>query len=126
MKKRQKASDLFDEAGFFYGRKANFNEAFPEIDEASASVEEFGKGAAGGRRRIFDKNNLGQYIDCSNPLCYGGGADIGRFLRTMIANGKTHDETTLPCMGDEGSPKGKKIRHKCLNEFKISIDIKYK
>ena len=67
-----------------------FKEAFPQIQDITVRVEESGKG-------VYEDFNIllytidnppGEYIDCSNPLCYGGGFSIGQILRQMVRDKK--------------------------------------
>ena len=75
--------------------------------------------------RAYDENTLGEYIDCSNRLCYGGGFSIGQVLREMVDGKQTHRETTRGCRGYEGSPKGRRRYRSCVNHWKITVDIEY-
>jgi len=126
--KRQKASDVFRESDFVFGRKVSFNEAFPEIEDLTVEVEEWGQGIDDwNRQRVYQKQYFpGEYINCSNPLCYNGGFSIGSILHAMIRKKQTELETEKGCQGNEGSQKGKRIYGKCMNFFKIKVFIKYK
>lgn len=125
---RQKASDVFRESNLAFAKKVSFDEAFPEIEDLTVEVEESGHGVSDWHRKsTYRKQNLpGQYIDCSNPLCYNGGFSIGLILRQMVRNKQTELETSKLCQGNEGSPKGRRIYGKCMNFFEIKVSIKYK
>lgn len=124
-KYRPKASELFQKRGPFFGEKVSFEKAFPTIEDVLVEVKEQGQGAFGDKIR-YKKSSIGEYIDCSNPLCYNGGFSIGRILRKMIENKQTELETSKFCKGYEGSPKGKRRYRNCINRFKIKVNIKYK
>jgi hypothetical protein len=124
-----KASDVFGEADYAFhsGPTLSFEEAFPGIEEVLIEVEEIGDGVdrdSGCRR--YKKDSFGEYINCSNPVCYNGGFSIGGVLRYMIASRQSDFETTKGCQGYEGSPKGKRYYRRCFNRFKIRVHIDYR
>ena len=124
---RMKASDVFQETDFFFGKKVPFAEAFPEFKNVSVEVEEIGKGSHYGPiKRWYTEKNLGEYIDCSNTICYNGGFKIGEILREMVKNKQNDLEITRHCQGYEGSPKGRKNYGPCFNYFNIKVHIEYK
>jgi len=130
IKDRKKASDVFREWRPVFGEKSSFKEAFPEIDDLKIECKETGHLGS-----VFNnetshyysiENPPGEYIDCSNPLCYNGGFSIGRVLREMIRNKEMEKEGSEICKGYEGSPKGRRRYRNCLNFFKYKVKIKYK
>lgn len=128
---RMKASDVFRETNFLFSRKASFDEAFPEIEDIVIEVAEDGHGVRHwGRddpKRIYKKPHLpGEYVDCSNPLCYNGGVSVGSIIRDMVRERATKRETSEICHGYEGSPKGRRKYSSCMNFFKVKISITYK
>lgn len=125
---RQKASDVFREANFVFGKKVSFAEAFPQIDNLVIEVEERGHDIwKGGNKKTYGIDYLpGEYINCSNPLCYNGGFSIGEILRDMVNNKKTEMETSEICQGYEGSPKGRRIYRRCHNLFRIKVSMSFK
>ena len=129
---RMKASDVFREAKFLFSRKASFDEAFPEIENVVIEVEERGDGVNHwgfcGSRRVYKNPHLpGEYIDCSNPLCYNGGVRVGSIIHEMVKERSTgRVGSTSFCQGYEGSPKGRRRYRKCTNSFKVIISITYK
>jgi len=127
-RKRLKASDVFRESKYVFGKKVSFEEVFPEIEDIVVDVEElcWGTNKQNCKRTYTKRNFPGEYIDCSNPLCYNGGFSIGKILRDMVKNRQTELETLELCQGYEGSSKGNKYYKKCLNQFKIKVSIKYK
>jgi hypothetical protein len=125
---RRKASDVFRENHFLFGKKVSFDEAFPGIEDLTVEVEESGDDVINrNRKSIYRKQYFpGEYIDCSNPLCYDGGFSIGEILREMVRDKQTELEKSMLCQGNEGSPKGRRIYKKCMNFFNIKVSIKYK
>jgi hypothetical protein len=84
-KRREKASEFYRKRPPMFVQQAAFEEVFPDIDRVTVEVEESGYGAGG-----YEKSNLpGEFIDCSNPQCYGGGFSIGRILRDMTRQKQT-------------------------------------
>lgn len=126
MEKRKKASDIFRETDCFLGEKTTFEKAFPEIEDIRVIVEEYEDFMSEGKKRYYSKANAGEYIDCSNPVCYNGGFNLGQIIRNMVISHQTKLETTEYCQGYEGSPKGRKKYGPCEHYFKVNIEIKYK
>ena len=127
--KIQKAQDVFNSSNFVFSKKtSSFDEAFPEIADITINILENGEGVNQyNKERTYPKQYLpGEYINCSNNLCYNGGFSIGNIIRDMIRNEQTELEISKLCQGNEGSPKGRRIYRKCLNFFKIKIKLKYK
>ena len=124
---RLKASDIFKQTEYLFSKKVSFEEAFPEIEDLTVEVEERGKGVREwDRKRTYGKKYLGEYIDCSNSICYNGGFSIGSILREMVKKKKTTEEGSVSCQGYEGSPKGRIRYRSCINFFNYNISIKYK
>jgi len=127
-RRRKKASDLWKEREPVFGEKVTFKKAFPEIKSIRVEVEERGYTGRYDDEpffRAYDESSLSEYIDCSNPLCYGGGFSIGRIIRDMVGEKKTHNETIEVCQGYEGSPKGRVEHRPCINSFNVVVDIEY-
>ena len=127
MKKRQKASDIFRETEPFFGRKVSFKEAFPEIKDIKVVCSQKGHGVSRySSKRTYTLGSMpGQFVDCSNPICYNGGFSLGEILREMVWNKQTHFEVSRICRGYEGSPKGRRNYRDCLNFWDITVDIVY-
>ena len=123
---RKKASDVFRDTNYVFSRKVSFKEAFPEIASLSIVVEEDGHGVREWNRVRHYGMNVGEFVDCSNSLCYNGGFSIGEILREMVRKKETHKEETAICKGYEGSPKGRRKYRNCINSFDITVDITYK
>ena len=123
---RMKASDVFRESNFVFGRKVPFSEAFPEIADLRVEVE-MGVKRHGNPQRVYTLRNLpGEYIDCNESLCYNGGFSIGEILRDMVSAGETERKENRICKGYHGSPKGRRKYKDCLNFFQIQVQIQYK
>lgn len=123
--RRQKASDVFREAAHFLGEKVSFARAFPQIADIHVEVVETRAGT-GGTPRHYGKQGLGEYINCSNRLCYNGGFRIGSAIRDMVSGQETTREGSSLCQGYEGSPKGRKKYGPCDRFFKWKITIEYR
>lgn len=90
---RLKASDVFRQTNYLFSKKVSFGEAFPEIEDLTVEVEEMGHVIREwNRKRTYGKQYLGEYIDCSNPICYNGGFSIGSILREMVRKKETTKE----------------------------------
>lgn len=127
--KIQKASDVFKNSNFVFASKTDsFDKAFPNIEDVKVELKEYGEDVdQWSHNRTYSKQYFpGEYIDCSNKLCYNGGISIGSIIRDMIYNKQTEFETSKLCQGHEGSPKGRRIYRKCLNSFELKVSLKYK
>lgn len=122
---RMKAQDVFSQSSFLFSEKTTFDKAFPDVAECIVEVEESGDGISGMNRKRTHRNP-GQYINCSNNLCYNGGFNISSHIYDMVSKRETFREDSAFCQGNEGSPKGRRIYRKCMNFFKFNITIKYK
>lgn len=129
MKDSKKASDIFNETDYVLSKKVGFEEAFPQIKDFVIEVSEYEDAMWGKevRTRMYAKNEPpGEFVDCSNPVCYSGGVSIGDVLRSMVRN-KVADETaTRKCRGYEGSPKGRKRYRSCMHSFTVKVSLQYK
>jgi hypothetical protein len=125
--KRDKAQDIFNKSTPFLGKTDRFEKAFPGVKNIRVEVIEEGEGVSKYTNpSIYTGNNLpGEFINCKNPRCYGGGIRIGDQIRFMMADGETYKEFSDSCDGYEGSPKGRKRYGPCDNYFKITITIEY-
>lgn len=129
MAERTKASDIFRETNFVFSKKVPFLEAFPELEEFRIEVSEspdmiWGKDQ---RARVYAKENPpGEFVDCTNFVCYSGGVSIGEILRDMIRQRKTEAEVSKGCRGYEGSPKGRRRYRSCMHHFTVKVSLKYK
>ena len=128
IKKHKKASDIFDESTLFLGQKGTFSEAFPEIEEIIVKCEEIEFiGGNKSWKHVFTKEKLpGEYINCNNRWCHGGGFSIGEKIRAMVDKKEIQISGAECCQGNEGTPNGRKIYHSCPHHFNYTISIKYK
>ena len=129
MIERTKASDIFRETNYVFSKKVPFLEAFPEIDDFRIEVSESPDMIWGGqaRARTYTKESPpGEFVDCTNSLCYSGGVSIGEILREMISKRKADLEVSKGCRGYEGSPKGRRKYRSCMHSFGIKVTLKYK
>lgn len=130
--KRMGAQDILDQSETFLGGKSSFEESFPEIDTIKIDYMEdvagFRKASDGelGRHVVTDKRSLKGYFPCSNRLCFDGGFHIEPIIRGMIRSRKGNIVGEYICQGNEGSPHGRKIYHRCLHKFEYEITINYK
>jgi hypothetical protein len=128
MKDRKKAQDVFNETDFlFQSKTTDFDKAIPGIEDILVDVTETGKGVYYSvYPSRYTKNNISEFINCSNRLCYNGGFRIADIIREMVYQKATNKEGSVGCQGKEGSPQGKRTYGSCYNKFKYKIQIKYK
>ena len=70
------------------------------------------------------EENAREFVDCSNPACYGGGVSIGAVLRWMVATKRTTMSETQLCRGYEGS-KRRRIGD-CPHRFTVRVELEYR
>ena len=124
---RAKASEVFRESHFVFAQKTTFAKAFPMIKSVRIEVTQ-SKDPIWQREMgpsVYHEKNIGEYVDCQNSLCYNGGVSLGEMLREMVREKKKEGEFSKICKGYEGSPKGRRTYRKCVNFFKLKIDIEY-
>ena len=122
-----KASEVFAKAQFaFWSKKLSFAEAFPQIDEVRVEITQSGEGVYEDSKKItYTRDTLpGEYEDCSNPDCWGGGVSIGQILQEMVHKGDAEAEESKRCKGHEGSTHRR--GRMCFNFFKVKIKVTYK
>jgi hypothetical protein len=123
---RKKAQELMVErvksgSSVFGGELRTFAEAFPQI--AHARVELTVDGRPGG---VYNETFLGEYINCRNPLCHGGGFSIGAVLREMTARRQPTRKGGACCRGNESSKGGRRIYRPCSAFFEYAVTIEYR
>ncbi len=108
-----------------FGHLVEFDEAFPELEDATIewTETEMGRKISGTIERSVKEGGL---IRCSNPLCYRGGFEIDSELAYMVRKKQTSKQGHLSCEGDEGSPKGRIKGRSCLHGIEFKITVKYK
>jgi hypothetical protein len=124
----KKASDIFQESEYAFA-KTPFAQAFPEIEDFTIEVVEcedpIWRKESG--TRTYTKNHPpGEFVDCTNRVCYGGGVSIGEILREMIRQSNSENEVAKRCRGYEGSPKGQRKHRRCIHEFTVKVSLKYR
>jgi hypothetical protein len=127
IRKRQKAGDVFKEGGGSWLGTTTFDKAYPMIADFTVKVTE-SDGGPNESTRVYNRHiRPGEYINCSNPLCYNGGFDLGSILREMTYQAReTRWSGSRSCQGYEGSPKGRKKYGPCFNRFEVAVEITYK
>ena len=129
IKERPKASELFSKGktgGLVFGKPCSFDEAFPMIEDLTVKVTQTGQGTYGDDVIRLTKANFGEFVDCHNPLCYGGGFRVGQVIRQMVEEKKTEHKKRGCCSGWESSPGGRRRYRTCINRFYVEVRIKYK
>lgn len=119
----KKASDIFNKTNYVFGSKGDFKDAFPEIQEMSIHVAELEslvwmKEQA--THYLTVENPGGEYIDCTNPSCSGGGFSMGDMLREAVRGKEEEIEKSTTCKGAETTGR------RCMHAFKVSGSVKYK
>lgn len=119
----KKSSDIFNETNYVFGSKSDFKDVFPEIQEMAIHVTEF-ESLIWMKELVTHHLTLGrpsgEYIDCTNPSCEGGGFSMGNILREAISGKKEKIEKNITCHGAETSGR------RCMHAFKVSGSVKYK
>lgn len=125
--KRKKASELFSESAHIF-EPVPFKEAFPSIDDLKIEAEFEGNSIKDWDRNVVYtmKNPPGEFIDCKNSFCFGGGFHISDTLRQMVSIKQTERAESFFCKGKESSSKGKRIYRSCTYVLKVNITISYK
>jgi hypothetical protein len=118
--------EVFEERNFIFGCKHFFDDVFPEVDSILVTVCETGRGVNdGANRRSYNRNNLGEFIDCSNPDCYNGGFSLDLIIGWMVDKRESHRDLHELCQGYERTPEENLFYRRCTNSFRISVDIQY-
>lgn len=119
----KKSSDIFNETNYAFGSKSDFKDAFPEIQEMSIHVTELESLIWMKEQAIHyltAEHPSGEYFDCTNPLCDGGGFSMGNVLRETVSSKKEEIEKSITCQGRETSGR------RCMHAFKVSGSVKYR
>ena len=125
MRKRQKASDVFQDTDYWLREKVEFSQAFPEIENLDVEVTEYDFGHVL-RSRHYSAHSAGEYINCSNKLCYNGGFHLGEIIRQMTPDRQVKKKVNLFCQGFEGSPKSRTLYDSCDHSFDVTVSLVYK
>ena len=110
----------------FGGFVDTFQEAYPTIKSLRVRVTETELGSRGeSRTLVLTETSFYDVVNCSNPICYGGGIDLGTSIRTMVRNREAAKAITEACRGYEGSPKGHRRYRSCMHSFAVDVQIEY-
>lgn len=128
MEERKKAQDLFRETEPIFGEKTTFVKAFPSIESVKIqySAARHGMLKETDGVRYLNEKSIGEFINCTNSLCYNGGFRIADEIRTMVKEKATEKKFSGLCQGNEASPKGRKVYRHCAVFFQGDIQIEYK
>jgi hypothetical protein len=119
--RKDNAGAVFSKSKLAVATKASFSEAFPSVRRARIEVEETFY-----RRTVIHhltEEDAGEFVDCSNPACYGGGVSIGAVLRWMVATKRSEMAEAQLCRGYEGS-KRRRARD-CPHSFTVRVVLDY-
>jgi hypothetical protein len=74
---------------------------------------------------VVEPRTLGEFIDCPDPECIGGGCCIGAVIRDTVAMKATRRRGRVRCKGQKGSD-GKRRWRLCITVFKYDVRIQYR
>lgn len=124
---RPKLSELMNtRQPFFATRVDTFEEAYPTVEKVQVEVTETQGFRGTSWTQKLNERSFTDAIDCTNPLCYGGGISIGSILHNMVRDGQTSLEETKSCRGYEGSPKGRRRYDRCAHSFRVMMQVEYR
>ena len=97
------------------------------VDKIGARVVEKGRRASPYEIRIIHKDAVRERIDCSNPLCTGGGISLGDILRDMVRGRQTDFIGTSFCAGEEiPHPEVPEPVRSCRNRFEVEATLRFR
>jgi hypothetical protein len=108
-----------------------------EIETILIEAKEAGQGVYTPGAWVYNSTYAGKIIvssldriktplSCSRPRCHGGGYDFRGIVDEMARNGDTEREGSIPCHGNEASPKGKRKDKSCLNTLTYKITLTFR
>jgi hypothetical protein len=102
------------------GGLTTFDGAFPSIESLEVVIDETGEGTEGLGLRCLTRRSVREFINCSNPRCYGKGLDLGGLLRSMLHTQQLAHTLETPCGSREesGVP--------CPNIFHVRLQVIYR
>lgn len=124
----EKLTDVLNKSEPLLGGKINsFAEAYPTISKLRVEItesemvwpKEHGSW-------VMTERDFRHAINCSNPVCHGGGIELGWIIHDMASRKLTSHEETRRCRGYEGSPKGRRRDRSCLHVFSVKATVEYK
>jgi hypothetical protein len=83
-------------------------------------IDETGEGTSGLGLRCLTRRSVREFINCSNPRCYGKGLNLGGMLREMIKGRETTRTIETLCGSREETGVA------CPNAFHVRLHIVYK
>ena len=100
---------------------------FPTVTSVTVRVGQLGSDSP---ERVFRTSELAETIDCTDPLCDGGGFRIQGLLEEMVRKRERSREEMATCIGNERLPgRGKRpgrVRGHCTRIYRVRIDVKYR
>jgi len=74
--------------------------------------------------QLVDPGTLGEYLDCADVNCFGGGCCIAAVIRDMVLMKSTQRRGRVRCKGQKG-PDGKRRWRLCIAVFKYDVRLRY-
>ncbi len=121
-RRKEKAGGIFRTSQLVFATLATFSEAFPSVERADIEVTELVSGKSVSHR--FTETNAREFVDCSNPACFGGGVSVGAVLREMIVEQSSKATQSHMCRGYEGSQR-RRVGD-CPHVFRVHASIEYR
>jgi hypothetical protein len=103
----------------------SFGDRFPAAKSIIITYSQEGDGVNDARYPRSISVPLDPSLCCDNPRCKRGGIYLGNYVSEMVRQRTSHQRLELPCIGDEGSPKGVRKGALCCNHFSIEIAITF-
>ncbi len=123
MKPNPKASEVYEKTDFRFGQQT-LETMFPGVEKVEVGAKESDSHDVAPHQ--FCHWNGGLFVDCSNRVCFNGGADLRPIIAEMVGRKATETEATCDCRGFEGSAKGATRYGSCLHRFTVKIKLTYK
>jgi hypothetical protein len=97
------------------------------IDTLEIRAVEKGRSANPYEIRIIHKDAVRERLDCSNPLCTGGGVSLGDILRDMVRSRQTDFIGASFCTGQEiPHPEVPEPVRSCRNRLEIEATLRFR
>ena len=120
---RKKASEIYqNNLASLLWEQVSFEDAFPEILEISGKIRILGYCDKEEDYIPLSKENVHEWIDCTNDKCTCWWFNLTDILRSMCCNKKEKYIDRVFCIWYIGSSKHKK---KCHYSFQIEINLRY-
>jgi len=125
---REKLTDIIKNTDHVFSQKVStFSEAYPSIAKLHVEISEAAMGFGSETRQlVLTEDNFRHAVNCSNPVCYGGGIEIGWIIHNMVSKKESDHEERQKCKGYEGSPKGRRRYRSCIHSFHVKAHVEYK